>query len=160
MKEEKLIHPLKPIYNSESKILILGSFPSLKSREKMFYYAHPQNQFWKIMGDLFQEDILDKQEFLLNHHIALWDVIKSCKIKGSSDSSIKQVKTNNILSLIKQTNIKVIFTTGKKATSLYEKYIEPKTNIKCIYLPSTSPLYSKMSYLEKKKEYSIILSYL
>lgn len=160
MEYEKVEHTLPPIYDKNSKILILGSFPSRKSRENLFYYAHPQNQFWNIMEKLFQERITNKLEFLLQHHIALWDVIQSCEIKGSSDSSIQKVEVNDILSIINNSNITTIFTTGKKATTLYQKYIEPITNIKCIYLPSTSPLYSKMKLEEKIKEYSIILTYL
>ncbi len=105
----KIVHPLKPIYNKESKILILGSFPSVKSRENNFYYAHSQNQFWPIMSDLFKETINNKEEFLLNHHIALFDVIKSCDIKGSSDQTIKNVKVNDIKSIIDKTHIKYIY---------------------------------------------------
>lgn len=156
----EIVHPLKPIYNAESKILILGSFPSVKSRENNFYYAHPQNQFWPILSDLFKENISDKEEFLLRHHIALFDVIKSCDIKGSSDQTIKNVKVNDIKSIIDKTQIKYIFTTGKKATNLYIKYLVKNTNIKPIYLPSTSPLFSKMKYEEKLEEYKKILYYL
>ena len=156
----RIVHPIPPIYDKDSKILILGSFPSVKSRENMFYYAHPQNQFWDIMSSIFKEDIIDKKEFLLRHHIALWDVIQSCEIKNSSDSSIKEIEVNDITMILKYSNIKVIFTTGKKAHSLYQKYIEPITHIKSIYLPSTSPLYASMTKEEKKKEYEIILSYL
>lgn len=156
----KIVHPLKPIYDEKSKILILGSFPSVKSRENNFYYAHPQNQFWSIMCDLFNETITDKEKFLLDKHIALFDVIKSCDIKGSSDQSIKNVKVNNIKAILNKTQIKYIFTTGKKATSLYTKYLEKQTGIESIYLPSTSPLFSKMKYEEKLKEYKKILYYL
>lgn len=156
----KVTHPLKPIYDEESKILILGSFPSVKSRQNNFYYAHPQNQFWPIMSDLFNEPITDKEQFLLKHHIALFDVIKSCDIKGSKDQTIKNVKVNDIKSIVAKTKIKYIFTTGKKATNLYIKYLEKTINIKPIYLPSTSPLFSKMKYEEKLKEYKKILYYL
>ncbi len=160
MEKEKVVHPLKPIYRNDSKILILGSFPSRKSREEMFYYAHPQNQFWNIMSDLFHEKIENKTQFLLDHHIGLWDVISSCEIIGSKDSSIKHVVLNDIEKVVKETEITAIFTVGKKAFSLYQKYVEPKTHICPIYLPSTSPLYSKMKYEEKKKEFEIILSFL
>ena len=153
-------HPLKLIYNQDSKILILGSFPSVKSRENNFYYAHPQNQFWKILSDLFNENITDKKEFLLKNNIALFDVIKSCEIEGSADQTIKNVKVNDIKKIVDNSNIKYIFTTGRKATNLYNKYIEKTTNIKTIYLPSTSPLFSKMKYEEKLEEYKKILYYL
>ncbi|MCI9434488.1 MAG: DNA-deoxyinosine glycosylase [Bacilli bacterium] len=156
----KITHPLRPIYNEESKILILGSFPSVKSRENNFYYAHPQNQFWSIMCDLFNETITDKEKFLLDKHIALFDVIKSCDIKGSADQSIKNVKVNDIKTILNKTQIKYIFTTGKKATNLYIKYLEKQTGIKPFYLPSTSPLFSKMKYEEKLEEYKKILYYL
>ena len=152
-------HNLEPIFNEDSKVLILGSFPSVKSRENNFYYAHPQNQFFKILEVIFNEKINDKKEFLLNHHIALWDVIKSCEIKGSSDSSIKNVKVNNVKYLIDNSNIKVIFTTGKKSYNLYNKYLFDKIHINAIYLPSTSPINKSMSIEEKINKYKIILKY-
>ena len=82
----RVLHTLEPIYDENSRVLILGSFPSIKSREKMMYYSHPQNRFWKVMSILFNEKIVDKIDFLLRHNIALWDVIESCEIEGSSDS--------------------------------------------------------------------------
>ncbi len=156
----KIIHPIEPIYDKDSKVLILGSFPSVQSRKELFYYAHPQNQFWKLLEDIFNENIIDKREFLLSHHIALWDVIRSCEITGSLDNTIKKVKVNDIAMLLKHSNIKTIFTTGRKATMLYQKYIEPKLGIPTIYLPSTSPLYSKMKYEEKREAYQKIRNYL
>lgn len=136
-------HPFKPIFNEFSKVLILGSMPSPKSREQGFYYGHPQNRFWKILSKIFEEKLpttnKEKTEFILNHHLALWDVIKTCEIKGASDSSIKNVEVNDIKTLIKQTNIKYIITTGKKAEALYQKYLFKTTNIPSISLPSTSP---------------------
>ena len=136
-------HTFEPIYNQESKILILGSIPSVKSREQHFYYGHHQNRFWKVLEEIYQipkfHTIDDKKQFLLEHKIALWDVIKSCEITGSSDLSIKNVIPNNIYSLIQKTNIQKIYTTGKKAYQLYQKYCFPKTKIEAIYLPSTSP---------------------
>jgi G:T/U mismatch-specific DNA glycosylase len=135
-------HNIKPVYNKESKVLILGSFPSVKSREAEFFYHHPQNRFWKIFENLYDvrlDSIENKKLFLLEHNIAIWDVIESCEIQGSSDSSIKKVKTNNILELINNSNIKTIYTNGKKAEQLYKKYCEKDTRIKSICLPSTSP---------------------
>ena len=157
---KRLSHPIPPIYDKESEVLILGSFPSVKSRAVNFYYGHSQNQFWSLLKDVFNEEINDKKAFLLKHHIALWDVIKSCEIEGSQDSKIRNVKVNNINKIIKESKIKTIFTTGKTATNLYHKYIESKTKIKSIYLPSTSPLYRILKYEEKLKSYQQIKKYL
>ena len=121
----KVVHPLKPIYNSESKVLILGSFPSIKSRENSFYYAHPKNRFWSTLEKVFKEDIRssnqDREKFLLTHKIALFDVVYSCNITASSDSSIKDVIPNDIKKIVDNSNIEAIFTTGTKAYSLYNK---------------------------------------
>lgn len=156
----KFIHPIDPIYNKDSEILILGSFPSITSRNNLSYYAHPKNQFWLIMQDIFNESIVNKKQFLLKHHIALWDVIKNCDIKGSKDISIKNVEVNDIKKIIQNSNIKYIFTTGKKAYTLYKKYLENDLGIKAIYLPSTSPIYASMCYNDKLKEYIKIKNYL
>lgn len=138
-----IVHPLKPIYNKDSIVLILGSFPSVISRKNNFYYSNPKNRFWKILGIIFNEENLttneEKIDFLLNNHIALFDVIKSCEINGSSDSSIKNVIPNDISKLIKNSKIKYIFTNGNKAHELYQKYIFKSTKIVDIKLPSTSP---------------------
>ena len=159
----RILHPLKPIYDKESKILILGSFPSIISREKSFYYANTNNRFWPILENIFNTKLLNNEEketFLINYHIALFDVIKSCEIYNSSDSSIKNIVPNNINTLIKKSNIKYIFVNGKKALELYNKYIYDKTKIKAIYLPSTSSANAKYSYEKLVKEYQIILEYL
>jgi len=135
-------HNIKPLYNKDSKILILGSFPSVKSREAQFYYYHPQNRFWKIMEKMFNEKYItidDKKRCMLKHHIAIWDVIESCEIKGSSDSSIKNIKINNIKKIIEESQIDFIYTNGKKSYDLYNKYCLEETKIKAISLPSTSP---------------------
>lgn len=142
-------HTLEPFYNKESEILILGSLPSVKSREVGFYYAHPQNRFWKVLGAVYHEeeltDIASKKKFLEKHKIALYDVCASCDILGSSDASIKNVKVNNIESILKCTNIKKIFVNGKTAYNLYNKYIKNEINKDAIYLPSTSS--ANASYL-------------
>lgn len=136
-------HSLKPIYDKNSKVLILGSIPSIKSREVGFYYSHTKNRFWKTLEKVYGEKIGDKIQdkilFLHRHHIALFDVLKSCDILASSDSSIKNPVPNDLNSIIKNTKIKVIFTTGKKAHQLYKKYCYPNTKIEAILLPSTSP---------------------
>lgn len=150
-------HELSPIYQHNSEILILGSLPSVKSREESFYYAHPQNRFWRVLSKVYEENtpktVEEKREFLKKYKIALWDVIKSCNITGSSDSSIKNVTPNNIQKLLKESNIKRIYTTGKTAYQLYHKYLYPKTKIEAIYLPSTSPANAKMTLENLIEEY-------
>ena len=118
-------HPLEPIIDEQCEVLILGSFPSVKSREISFYYGHPQNRFWKIIGTITQTDyetIEDKKKMLLEHHIAIWDIIHSCTIIGSSDASIKDVVPNDIKTLIQGTNIKRIYCNGGTSLKLYKKY--------------------------------------
>ena len=139
----KVKHTLEPIYDSESQVLILGSIPSLKSRELNFYYAHPYNRFWTTMEKVFSveigNNIEDKKKFLHIHHIALFDVIKECDIEESSDSTIKNAIPNDLNLIINNSKISTIFTTGRKAFDLYNKLCFKDTNIKAIYLPSTSP---------------------
>lgn len=139
----EVIHPLKPIYDSNSKVLILGTIPSIKSRELGFYYANPKNRFWKTLSKVYNEEIGETKEerinFLLKNNIALFDVLKSCDIKSSSDTSIKNPIPNDLLPIIKSSKIEYIFTTGKKAYELYNKYSYNNTGIKAIYLPSPSP---------------------
>lgn len=160
----KVSHEFGPYINKDSKILILGSIPSVKSREYGFYYMHPQNRFWKIMSDLFDEEfpetLPDKKNFLKRHYIALWDVLKSCEIKGSSDSSIKNPRVNDIKGLILDTDVKAIFVTGKKALELYNKYCYKDVCIPAIYLPSTSGANCAFSYTDLLKKYEIIIKYL
>lgn len=136
-------HPIEPVFDKESNILILGSFPSVKSREEGFFYGHPQNRFWKVLAEIWKESvpitIEEKKSFLLRNHIAVWDVIKSCDIEGSSDSSIKNVIANDIDVIISEANIKQIYVNGKKAQQLYQKYIYPMLQKEAICLPSTSP---------------------
>jgi len=157
----KVTHTLKPIYNNNSKILILGSIPSIVSREKNFYYAHKTNRFWKILSILFNEKLEtnnQKKEFLLKNNIALWDVIKSCDIKNSSDASIKNVVANDINSILKKTNITTIFCTGKKAYQLFQKYINTTTEVICLSSPSSANAKTKLEDLVN--EYQIIKKYL
>lgn len=136
-------HPIPPLYNSSSEILILGSFPSVKSREAMFFYGHPQNRFWKVIagvfGDSVPQTIEEKKHLILDHHLALWDVISSCEIEGSSDASIKNVTANDLSPLLQATSIDKILVNGKTAEKLYIQYIQPKTQFPAICLPSTSP---------------------
>ena len=138
-----IVHPISALYNENSKTLILGSFPSVKSREAEFFYGHPQNRFWKVMAKLCDSDVPktidEKTKLILDNHFALWDVIHSCDITGSADSSIKNVVPNDISEIIENSQIDRIFVNGKKSESLYKKYIENNIGIKAVCLPSTSP---------------------
>lgn len=149
-------HSLKPVYTKNSKVLILGSMPSVTSRELGFYYAHPQNRFWKTLERVYQEKIgsskQEKMAFLKKHNIALFDVLQSCDIVNSRDASIKNPIPNDLVSLLNKTEVQAIFTTGKKAYELYQKYCYPVTHIEAIPLPSTSPLYCPKGVEEKLKE--------
>lgn len=140
---QHIFHTFAPVYDGDAQILILGSLPSVKSREAGFYYGHPQNRFWKvlaaILGVAAPVTIEEKKKMLLLHHIAIWDVIESCDIIGSSDSSIKNVVPADIGAVLKQTKIRRIYANGKKAESLYQKYVFPKTKAPITALPSTSP---------------------
>lgn len=157
---ERIVHTFAPVYNKNSKLLILGSFPSVKSREISFYYAHPRNRFWTLLSALLKQpipvSIEEKKNFLLSYHIALWDVIQSCEIKGSSDSSIKNVVPNNILSLIEQSSVTHIYANGSKAYSLYEKYCKPDIFLPITRLPSTSPANAAFPLERLIKEWSIL----
>lgn len=156
----KIVHPFKPFYNSDSEILILGSMPSITSRQKGFYYMHPQNRFWPILEAIYNEKIDNtieaKKIFLTKHKIALWDTIKSCDIEGSSDASIKNIKVNNINKLLKESNIKCIYTLGRKSYDLYNKYIYPKTKKEAVYLYSTSPLNCAISFNKIVENFQVI----
>ncbi|MBQ6901695.1 MAG: DNA-deoxyinosine glycosylase [Oscillospiraceae bacterium] len=135
-------HPFPPLYNKDSKILILGSFPSVKSREQMFFYGHPQNRFWKVVSSVFERDepetIEEKKQLLYENGVALWDVIASCEIAGSSDSSIKNVKVNDISKILKESDIRQIFVNGKTAEKYFKKYTQAQINREAVCLPSTS----------------------
>ncbi len=152
MKREALIHPIPPTYDKDSKILILGSFPSPKSRESGYFYGHPQNRFWKVVAALFQEDVPttveEKHKLLLRNHIAAWDVIQSCSITGASDSSISDVVVNNLRPILETADIRQIFVNGKTAYKHYQKYTQPIIQREAICLPSTSPANAAWS-LEK-----------
>ena len=156
----KQIHNIEPIYNKESKILILGSFPSVKSREGMFFYNHPQNRFWKVISGVLElptpETIEQKKIFLNSNKIALWDVIQSCDIINSSDSSIKNIKVNDINEILHNSNVKAVFTNGNKAYQLYVRYFDKNA----ILLPSTSPANAAFSLNRLIIEWSVIKDFL
>jgi len=153
-------HEFEPVFNEQSKVLLLGSIPSITSREVGFYYSHPKNRFWKVMEILFEEKIIDKKLFCLKHKIALWDTIASCDIHASSDASIKNVKVNDLNIILEAANIKVIFTEGKKAHEIYQKYLYPIYKMDDIYLSSTSPANARMSLDQLVTEYKQILKFL
>lgn len=151
---------IPPVYQRDSKILILGSVPSVKSREAGFYYMHPQNRFWPILSAIFEEEIIDKKSFCLNHKIALWDVVFSCDIHGSSDATIKNVVPCDISKLIKKSNITTIFTAGKTAHNLYQKYGKESVGIEDICLPSTSPANCRITWENMISEWKKIKTFL
>ncbi|MBE6686617.1 MAG: DNA-deoxyinosine glycosylase [Ruminococcaceae bacterium] len=137
------VHPIPPVYNKESKILILGSFPSVKSRESNFFYGHKQNRFWKLISLLLNENEPktneEKKDLLLKNRIALWDVVESCDIEGSADSSIKNVKPNDISFILENSKVERIYVNGRTAEKYYNKYIKPTLGKQAYCLPSTSP---------------------
>lgn len=158
-------HTISPIYNENSKILILGSMPSPKSRQQGFYYAHPQNRFWPVLSQLFEQQLPqsneEKTEFLLFNHIALWDVLKSCSIEGADDASIKNAVPNNLNLILNHANIRAVFTTGAKSTSFYRSFWLSKNDLPLIPLPSTSPANRGRYPMERLlEEYRVILDYL
>ena len=143
MEYQHVIHPFKPIYDEESRVLILGSLPSVQSRANDFYYGHKQNRFWKVLAGVFNEEvpqtIEDKLALLHNNHVAIWDVIQECDIKGSNDASIKNVIPTNIEKILLNSNVKMIFANGATAGKLYSKFQLEQTKCEAITLPSTSP---------------------
>lgn len=155
-----VIHEIPPVYDDRSKILILGSFPSVKSREGQFFYHHKQNRFWKVLStivnDVLPETIDQKKDFLLKNHIAVWDVIASCDIEGSSDSSIKNAVPNDFSDILKAAPIRKIYTNGGTAYKLYHKYCEKVTGIKAMKLPSTSPANASYSLDRLISEWKVI----
>ncbi len=164
MKQEHICHAFEPVFDKNSKILILGTMPSPKSREQGFYYSHPRNRFWPVLAKLFGETVPctpeEKQSFALRRGIALWDVLSECDIEGASDVSIKNPKPNDLRVILDNANIKAVFTTGAAATKLYSKFCEADTGIKTIALPSTSPANAKMRLEDLVEEYRVILEYL
>ena len=155
MEVKRQNHEFPPVYDENSEILILGSFPSVKSREMQFFYGHPQNRFWKVLAQVLNETvpqtIPEKKEMLLRHHIALWDVIASCDIAGSSDSSIKNAVPADISRILKAADIQTIIANGGTAFRLYERYCEPVTGRPAALCPSTSPANAAFS-LERLSE--------
>lgn len=161
----KVFHTLEPWFDEQSRVLILGTMPSPKSREYRCYYGHPQNRFWKTLSAIFAEDIpsdaTSRKAFVLRHHIALWDVLHSCEIKGAEDASISHESPNDLSLITDASPICAIFTTGMKAKILYDRLIFPKLGVEAIGLPSTSPANRRWGTDEQlSKTYRVLLQYI
>lgn len=160
----KVFHEFGPFFDENSRVLILGSIPSPKSREQGFYYGHPRNRFWPVMAALLKETVpetvQERKSFLKNHCIALWDVLASCEIKGADDSSIREPVVNDMNLILKNSDVRAVFTTGGKASELYRKLCFPACGAEAFRLPSTSPANCSCSMERLIAEYSIILKYL
>lgn len=162
---ERVEHTLQPVFDENSKVLFLGTMPSPKSREKGMYYGHPQNRFWRVMAEIFQSELPQGAEeckkFALEHNFALWDVLKSCTIRGAEDASIKNPEPNDISLILNTADIRLICATGQKSFQLYRRFIFPKTGIEIKPLPSTSAANCRnYNFDSLVEEYKIILDYL
>lgn len=164
MEVSSAVHNIPPVWDSTSKILILGSFPSVKSREMQFFYSYKYNRFWQVVsavtGAPCPQSIAEKKAFLLQQHIALWDVIASCDIAGSSDSSITNVRVNDVASITSVAPIAAVFTNGAKAGSYYKKYLLSETGMEATVLPSTSPANAAYSLERLVAAWRVILPHL
>ena len=143
-----VLHNIPPVFDGECTVLILGSFPSVKSRETAFFYGHPQNRFWRVLAGVFSEPVpqttAEKTRFLLSHHIALWDVIASCDISGSADAAIKNAVPNDVGLILQNANIQKIFVNGQTAKRYYDRFLLPVLHVPAVCLPSTSPANARM----------------
>lgn len=162
---ETVTHTIAPVFDRESRVLLLGTMPSPKSREAGFFYCHPQNRMWKVLAGVFGEadpvDIEARREFLLSHHIAMWDVLSECEIKGADDNSIRKPKANDLSVILEHAPIKAIFTSGKKAFALYNRHIRPVTGREAVCLPSTSPANCRYETLETLiRAYGVLRDYI
>lgn len=160
MEPKKIVHPIPPLFDENSEKLILGSFPSIKSREAMFFYGHPQNRFWKLTAKIFDEEtpnsVEGKTKLILTHRLALWDSIHSCVITGSSDSSVKDVVANDLSVILNNSRVERIFCNGALSHKMYMKYIYPQTKIEAVKLPSTSPANAAFSMERLYEQWKII----
>ena len=159
--QQRILHPFGPLFGPDSRILILGSFPSVKSREQNFFYGHPQNRFWKVMAALYGQDmprtIPEKKDLILSHGLALWDSIASCVITGSSDASIRDVRANDLQIILDHAPIERIYCNGRKSHEMYERYILPSLGRDAACLPSTSPANAQWSLEKLIAAWSVIL---
>ena len=156
-------HEFDAFFDKDSRVLILGTIPSPKSREQGFYYGHPQNRFWKVLADVLDEEfpqtVEERKGFLKRNHIALWDVLESCEIKGASDVSIRNARPNDMNRILQAADIRAIFATGAKAAKLYKKLCFPECGVEAVRLPSTSPANCGCSYEKLREAYSQICDY-
>ncbi len=147
---QHIIHPIRPVYNECSSVLILGSFPSQRSREQMFFYGHPQNRFWRVLASIYgsavPQTVEEKRDFLLSHGVAVWDVIASCEIVGSADSTIRRVIPNDLGEILAAADIRTIYVNGKTAERYYNRYIRDAIGRDAVCLPSTSPANAAWSF--------------
>ena len=161
MNLQTVVHTIPPLYDCHSRVLLLGSIPSPKSREIGFFYGHPQNRFWRVLAAVLGEEvpqtIEDKRAMCLKHHVALWDTIARCDIAGASDTSIRNAESNDIGKLVRESEITRIFATGGKSAELYRKLIEPTLHIPITQLPSTSPANAAWSLERLIEAYRVIL---
>ena len=161
---ERVLHPLEPVADAGSRVLLLGTMPSPKSREAGFYYAHPQNRFWRVLAALWGEETpagtQERLAFARRHHIALWDVLRACSIEGADDGSIRQPEINDLRRVLDRADIRAIFTTGTKAAALYRRYCLPVTGRPAIPLPSTSPANCRATLDYLTQAYRAILAYI
>lgn len=145
---QDVTHPFKPVFDEQSQVLVLGTMPSPRSREEGFYYAHPRNRFWRVIAQLFDEPLArtneERTDQLLRHHIALWDVLASCRIEGAKDASIRDAVPNDLARIMDAAPVTAVFCTGAAAAQAYRRFSEPKTGIACVQLPSTSPANAAM----------------
>jgi len=159
-----IVHPFPPLYDANSKVLILGSFPSVKSREQMFFYGHKQNRFWKVISAMFESTepctIEDKRSFLIEHRIALWDVISECNISGSADASIKNAHPNDLTLILKCSSVEKIYTNGNAAYKIYNRLILPKLGIEAEVLPSSSPANASFGFERLLEKWSVISEFI
>ena len=156
-----IVHPIPPVFDENSRVLILGSFPSVRSREIGFFYGHPQNRFWRTLATVLNEEqvpqtIEEKLAFLLSHGIALWDVIASCEITGSSDASIRNTVPNDLSIILERASIGQIITNGTTAHRLYQKHLKPQTGMDDICLPSTSPANAAWTQERLNQAWSVV----
>lgn len=165
MEQETILHTIPPVYDCRSRVLLLGTMPSPKSREAGFFYGHPQNRMWPVLASLFGEETPRgsdaRRDFLLRHHIAMWDVLASCTIRGADDGSIRDPVANDLKPLLAQAPIAAIYTTGKKAYTLFNRYIRPDIQREAVCLPSTSPANCRYETMETlQAAYRVILDQL
>lgn len=160
----RIQHPIPPLYDAQSKILILGSFPSAASRKGMFFYHHPQNRFWPLMASLLEEstpdNITEKTAMLQRHHIALWDSAASCEIEGSADATMHHIIPNDLNPIFETASIRAVFCNGAMAWNIYHRHIEPLVGFPAEKLPSTSPANAAWSLPRLQEAWRVILSYL